>query len=741
MSYRLYYHLKPYLPWRLRMALRRIVARRKRQTHKAVWPINPTAARPPESWPGWPDGKKFAFVITHDVEGPAGLANCRKLMELDKRLGFRSSFNFTPEGNYAVSSELRRELVENGFEVGIHDLHHDGRLYSSRENFSRNARQINHYLKKWGAVGFRPGFMLRNLEWLHELDIRYDSSTFDTDPFEPQPDGVGAIFPFWVPTASAPNGEGQRGYIELPYTLPQDSTLFLLLRESSPEIWFRKLDWIAQNGGMASLNVHPDYLQFSNDPPSSRTYPADLYITLLRHVRDRFHGLYWQPLPREVAEFAAPFRPRHDLRRPRRICMVTHSFYESDGRVLRYAEALARRGDEVEVFALRQSPELPKTALVNGVRLVRLQDRFGKNERSQSSFLLPLLRFLVVASAWLTLRHARRRYDLVHVHNLPDFLVFAAWLPRLTGSKIILDIHDIVPELYASKFGGDASPASVRALQIIERLSAAFASHVIMSNHLWLEKYAARTHSARKCSVFINNVNADVFYPRPRRRADGKTILLFPGGLQWHQGLDIAIRAFPKIRAVIPNAELNIYGEGNMKESLIALAAELGLQNCVRFSPPMGLREIAAVMANADLGIVPKRADSFGNEAYSTKIMEFMSLGVPVVVSSTKIDRFYFNDSVARFFASGNSDAFAQAVIEVLDNDSLRRGMISNALDYAAQNSWTRRKSDYLDLVDSLIENQPVHLDRGQAGPPPAEPASLETRIEPARQTAPLALE
>ena len=113
-------------------------------------------------------------------------------------------------------------------------------------------------------------------------------------------------------------------------------------------------------------------------------------------------------------------------------------------------------------------------------------------------------------------------------------------------------------------------------------------------------------------------------------------------------------------------------------------------------------------MSRADLGVVPKRADSFGNEAYSTKIMEFMSLGVPVVVSSTKIDRFYFNDSVVRFFESGNPDALAEAIIEVLQNDELRRRMIATALEYADQNSWQRRQSAYLELVDALIDSRPV---------------------------------
>ncbi len=130
-------------------------------------------------------------------------------------------------------------MTAQGFEVGVHDLRHDGKLYRGREGFAANAARINGYLKEWGAVGFRAGFMFHNLEWLLDLDIQYDASTFDTDPFEPQPDGAGTIFPFWKAGAAG------RGYVELPYTLPQDSTLFLLFGEPGPDIWLRKLDWVA----------------------------------------------------------------------------------------------------------------------------------------------------------------------------------------------------------------------------------------------------------------------------------------------------------------------------------------------------------------------------------------------------------------------------------------------------------------------------------------------------------------
>jgi glycosyltransferase involved in cell wall biosynthesis len=383
--------------------------------------------------------------------------------------------------------------------------------------------------------------------------------------------------------------------------------------------------------------------------------------------------------------------------------MVTHSFYESDNRVIRYAETLAQRGDCVEVLALRRGPELPTEDVTGGVRIFRIQDRFGKHEQSKSSYLWPLVRFLIVSSWWLTRRHRRHPYDLVHVHNIPDFLVFAAWYPKLTGAKVILDIHDIVPELFASKFGLSQNCSLIWVLKWVEMFSAVFANHVILANHLWLDKYTARSARQQKCSVFINHVDEHIFRPRPAGRRKEKPVVIFPGGLQWHQGVDIALRAFQKVRQQLPNAEFHIYGEGNMKSALMKLAEELGINGSALFADPRPIREIASVMAAADLGVVPKRADSFGNEAYSTKIMEFMSLGVPVAVASTKVDRYYFNDSVVRFFESGNPDSLAEAMVELLQDAGARQRLAANAFEYVRQNSWESRKADYLHLVDSLV--------------------------------------
>lgn len=292
----LYYTLKPFMPRRLQIFLRRKRVEYLRNICQDIWPIDPRAGVAPLNWQEWPDGKRFALVLTHDVEREMGQDRCCMVASLEEKFGLRSSFNLVPE-RYDVSPALRDYLVKRGFEVGVHDLRHDGKLFSSRMSFQVCAERINHYLRDWNAQGFRAGAMHHNLEWIGELDLLYDLSTFDTDPFEPQPDGVGTIFPFWV---SCPGPRG--GYVEIPYTLVQDFTLFTLMREQSIDIWKKKLDWIVQMGGMALLNTHPDYINFNNQW-GDEEYPVQLYKDFLSYVQSRYENQFWNALPCQVASF------------------------------------------------------------------------------------------------------------------------------------------------------------------------------------------------------------------------------------------------------------------------------------------------------------------------------------------------------------------------------------------------------------------------------------------------------
>jgi glycosyltransferase involved in cell wall biosynthesis len=213
----------------------------------------------------------------------------------------------------------------------------------------------------------------------------------------------------------------------------------------------------------------------------------------------------------------------------------------------------------------------------------------------------------------------------------------------------------------------------------------------------------ARSVRPEKCSVFINSVDTQLFHPVQRTRKDGKFIIIYPGTCNWHQGLDLAIRAIGLVKDTIPGIELHFYGLGPTKESLIALSRELRLNGCVRFFDLRPICQMAELLANADLGIVPKRAsDFFGNEAFSTKIMEFMSQGVPVVVSRTRIDTYYYDDNVVRFFESENVEALAQAILELARNQDMRERLSKNGREFVARNSWDTKKQEYLHLVDRL---------------------------------------
>ena len=706
-----YYLLKPIIPWRVRLALRRWRASRRRKALADVWPIDPRSGIALSGWPGWPEGKRFAVVLTHDVEGSKGLSRVEQLMNLELQYGFRSCFNFVPEGEYRVPDRVRELLESAGFEVGVHGLDHEGKLYGSKAKFIADASRINDYARQWNVSGFRSPLMQHRLGWLHQLNMEYDASTFDTDPFEPEPDGMGTIFPFWVP------GTNGGGYVELPYTLVQDFNLFKVLCEKSIEIWKKKLDWIADRGGMALINTHPDYMCFGGKQARDE-FPVSHYEEFLRYVREKYGGSCWAAQPREVARYYCDRVPPFSRSTRRKICMLAYTDYASDNRVRRYAETLAKRGDQVDVIALDVASFQQREKEVNGITVYRIQKR-EFNERGKWTYVSRLLRFLGRSSVSLARLHARNRYNVIHIHNMPDFLVLAAWYPKLTGAKLILDIHDIVPELFANKFKTRLKTGYVGLLKAIERMSTRFVDHVIVSNHLWLNTLTARSVEERNCSVLINSVDSGVFSPHAKTRNDGKFIVLFPGSFQWHQGLDIAIEAFAHFKRKVPNAEFHLYGGTNakMEAELKELARRLDLEESIKFFHGVSLDYMAEVIANADLGVVPKRADSFGNEAYSTKIMEFMSQGVPVVVSRTKIDTFYFEEGVVHFFPSGDSLAMAQAMLDVVNDKDLRESLIAQGYEYVERHGWDQKKKEYLDLIDSLSTER---FDDVQLAPGPA---------------------
>jgi len=297
--HRVYYQLKPLIPRALIRILRQIYNRTSGE-FRLNWPIERRFVQ--FQWEiirqgliisgqneinfryFWPEGKNFAFVLTHDVECADGQRLIPALADMEEALGFRSLFNFVPE-RYPLDQGLIKDLRQRGFEIGIHGLKHDGQLFDSYNHFSGEAKKINHYLREltdFRPTGFRSPLTLRNPAWMQNLEMDYDLSFFDTDPYEPMPGGVMSIWPFTI-----------GHFIELPYTLTQDFVLFNLLGETSPRIWLEKIDFLEKYHGMALLIVHPDY--------SGQGESKQIYESFLQKIKER--GGYWHALPGEVASW------------------------------------------------------------------------------------------------------------------------------------------------------------------------------------------------------------------------------------------------------------------------------------------------------------------------------------------------------------------------------------------------------------------------------------------------------
>jgi hypothetical protein len=295
---RAYYVLKPLIPRQIQLVLRRqYVAAQESRTSFPAWPIESTVVDAVEDFlrdsiealgqehlyriAPWPSGTRFAFCITHDIEWDAGLRQAPRILEIELRQGFRSSWNLVPE-RYPIDWGIVDTLRQSGCEIGIHGLRHDGRLFQSRRTFFSRLEKIEGYARAWGATGFRSPSTLRNPGWMSQMQFEYDSSFPDTDPYEPQPGGCCTVWPYFL---------GRM--VELPLTMPQDHTVYEILRRENLDLWGTKADWLIRVGGLVLINVHPDYM----------TSPARLaqYEEFLNSMAKQ-QGM-WHALPAESARW------------------------------------------------------------------------------------------------------------------------------------------------------------------------------------------------------------------------------------------------------------------------------------------------------------------------------------------------------------------------------------------------------------------------------------------------------
>lgn len=717
-SRRIYYCVKPLLPSCLRVQLRRQLADIQKKKYAAIWPIYAPAAAEPTGWRGWPDGKRFALLLTHDVDSALGNDNVPRLVELEQSLGFTSTFFFVPEW-YDNPEKHHGLLRQNGFEIAVHGLKHDGKLYQSEKIFNQNADRINTYVRTWSATGFRAPCMHHNLSWHHRLQVRYDASTYDTDPFEPQGGGAGTIFPFRVTDAATGHS-----YIELPYTLPQDFLLFVLLRETTTAIWKQKLNWIAAHGGMAHVIVHPDYMTFNGDRCGMKSYPAALYSDFLQYIKTNYAGQYWLASAGQAAQYwneqGAPVAmPRHKVERtPSQkqqpgSCMLVFAFYPMDVRVRREAEALQERGIPVDVVCLKHPGQLPRE-IINGVTVYRLPLGRSRKE-SKLEYLWKYFLFFVLAAAKITRLYFKKRHQVLHIHNMPDFLAFCALVPRLAGAKIILDLHDPMPEVYMAKyFLSDRHPV-IRLLRAVEKASIRFADMIITPNISFRDLFASRSCEPEKIRIIMNCPQEHLFSLQPQGQAERqgrgaeKFTIMFHGVVVQRHGLDTALAALAQLRRRIPRLAFEVYGDGEYVERFLQLRDELGLADAVTYHGGIPQDEIPVKINGISVGLIPNNRSPFTEINLPTRIFEYLAMGKPVIVPRTKGILDYFTEDQIFYFEPGDIESLCRVLLTVHNEPETVQEKLRRGRAVYLQHTWKEEKKRLVDIVRRVGRSRGRH--------------------------------
>lgn len=389
---------------------------------------------------------------------------------------------------------------------------------------------------------------------------------------------------------------------------------------------------------------------------------------------------------------------------PLRIAAVAYTHYESDPRVRREAEALAQRGDDVTVWALREG-DMPKLAIENGVRVVRLRMPRYRGGRA-ASYVGSYLRFMAEVSGRLIAAHAKSRFDLVHVHTMPDFMVFAGLLPRLFGARILLDMHDLMPDLYALKFGLERSSPLVSALRLTQHAATAVADAVIAVHENQYDLLLREGVPAHKLSIVMNAADPTLFPPLPEVRSvdgSGQVRVIYHGTVLHRYGVDLAVRALAKARLLEPRLFMQIVGGGDYVEEVERLAGDLGLgPNAIEITGAhRPLDEVAALIRNAHIGIIPVRDDN-EDSVLPTKLLEYVAVGIPAIATRTRCISRFFDDHQVELVDVEDVDGMARAMVSLAQDQARRETLVKGGHAWEEQYGWEVNKRLLFRTVDAL---------------------------------------
>lgn len=389
-----------------------------------------------------------------------------------------------------------------------------------------------------------------------------------------------------------------------------------------------------------------------------------------------------------------------------RIATITFDWFPHEPRALRTAEAAAHAGHQVDVICLQQ-PGKKSHDIYNGIHICRVP----MNRGPRRPLLITILQwswFLILAAVTVTWLHLKRPYDIVHVHNMPDFLVFSALVPKLLGAKIILDVQDVSPELMGAKSKGHLRDIVVRLAIWQEQVSIAFAHHVVTTGSLFEESLLQRKVPQQKITNILNSTDPRLFPPERRYPlpAEPPFIIMYHGTLAERNGLDIAIRAVALARCVVPQLRLDIHGDGEHLPILKQLAVELDISDSVVFTDSCPIDKLVDVVVHGHVGIIPYRCNGFAELVLPTKAYEFAWMHRPIIASDTRAIRSMFRPDSIMLCNPEKPESFAEAMIDLYQHPEKRLRMIAHAAEDYTPYRWELMAECYQRLLVSLCEKQ-----------------------------------
>jgi glycosyltransferase involved in cell wall biosynthesis len=394
-----------------------------------------------------------------------------------------------------------------------------------------------------------------------------------------------------------------------------------------------------------------------------------------------------------------------------RVGMLVHSYYLRDPRVRRAAEELAAVGVEVHVVCIREpippdGTREPKQETVKGVNIYRVC--LSRKRGGKFRYYFEFAAITILGMLKLTQLHIKRKFDVIHIHNMPDILVFAGMIPKFTGTTIVLDVHDPMSELFQLNYHMNGFSPLMRALKAQERISYKFANHLITVSHPMAENIAQKIGCDKHNITVVQNLpdlnnfpirDTAIRWPRHEE----SFVVLYAGTITEHYRLDIAVQAIAIASKKIPTLCFRILGEGNRLQQVLDLAKELRISNRVEHLKPVSFEAVKDIMADADVGISTHQASAFGDLYFSNKLLEFLSQGLPVVTSKTKTVARYLPDDVVFFFEPENPDQCAQQLISIWNNPNLVIQKLEKARTLAQRLNWQEERKNLIGFYKKLL--------------------------------------